>query len=183
MHLSPATLFRLARTCKAARAATLTYCLHAFDINILLLRFFTHPLAFRALQAATGTLISGSGALQFLDRTKYRSSDLDLYTHPGYAKDVGLWLIRSDGYRYMHHREGVQIAFEDIQCVDWCPWRLTSPPSETTATEQNYFYTGLHAVYSFEKTTALGKIARVQIMSAYNSPLQCIMAFHSSTFL
>lgn len=46
----------------------------AFDINRCLSRFFTSPSAFRSLQARTGTLISGSIALQFLDRVRYHDT-------------------------------------------------------------------------------------------------------------
>ena len=178
-YLSPASLFRFARTCKWARDAATMYCKTAFDIDVILHRFFLHPLAFRALQASTGTLISGSTALQLLNRTQYRSSDLDLYTHPGYAKEIGLWLVRCNNYHYVTHRGGVQIPFNDVQCIEWSPSRTTSPQSDDDDGE--YPYSGLHDVYCFQKTSADGKVVRVQIMSSYNTLMECFMAFHSST--
>jgi hypothetical protein len=47
VYLSPATLFCLARTCKAACSATTTYTTCAFNIDALLRPFFDRPLAFR----------------------------------------------------------------------------------------------------------------------------------------
>ncbi|KAI0638623.1 hypothetical protein C8Q77DRAFT_1215387 [Trametes polyzona] len=53
----------------------------------------------QALRSRTGTLISGSCALQFFDRTVYPESDLDLYVHMQHRREVGRWLIE-EGYTY-----------------------------------------------------------------------------------
>ena len=163
--------------------ATVAYCVDAFDINVHLRHFFDNPVSFHSLQASTGTLIYRSVALQFLDRTRYHGSNLDLYTHPSYAKDIGLWLTRSKGYTYRLKTPGVHTAFDNVECIDWCPWRLTAPRSAITHQDNgnvDYYYNGLHGIYFFGKTNMQGKRLRVQTMSAYNMPLQCIMGFHSS---
>ena len=57
---------------------------HALSVRYAtqLARFFPDPgdvLAFRQLQTELQSLVSGSHALQLLDRTVYQDSDLDLY--------------------------------------------------------------------------------------------------------
>ena len=58
----------------------------------LLSRYFHHPETFRHLQATTGTVISGSSALQFFDRSYYAKSDLDLYVPLAWRAKVGQYL-------------------------------------------------------------------------------------------
>ncbi|KAG8819209.1 hypothetical protein FRC19_010028, partial [Serendipita sp. 401] len=58
-----------------------------------------NTLRFRSIQAETGTLISGSQALQFFDRAHYLDSDLDLYVSCRHTLTVGLFLL-SIGYRF-----------------------------------------------------------------------------------
>lgn len=55
----------------------------AYRIDLFLRPFFTFAqyMIFRNIQTFTGLLISGSSALQFMDRTVYAGSDLDLYVH------------------------------------------------------------------------------------------------------
>src|SRR5882762_8146146 len=76
---SPVTIIRLSWTCRAVRNIVEWYVQHTFDINRHLSRYFPDPKAFRSVQARTATLIGGSNALQFLDRTVYENADLDLY--------------------------------------------------------------------------------------------------------
>jgi hypothetical protein len=64
-----------------------SYVRRTININRILKRFFPEPDVFRVLQRQTGTLISGSQALQFFDRTFYPESDLDLFLFPGREYD------------------------------------------------------------------------------------------------
>ncbi|KAK7696108.1 hypothetical protein QCA50_000751 [Cerrena zonata] len=57
---SARTLVRLLCTCRATSLAVKEYMSRAFNINRLLSRYFSDPMAFRHLQACTGTVISGS---------------------------------------------------------------------------------------------------------------------------
>lgn len=99
-RLSPRTLVRLALTCRAAYLAAAEFKSRAFNVNRHFSRYFTDPIAFRSLQAKTNTLVSGSNALQFLDRTFYPEADLDLYTHPGHSSEVAQFLVEAQGYVY-----------------------------------------------------------------------------------
>ena len=51
-------------------------------------RYFADPAAFRELQLRTGLIISGSTALQFLDRTTYEGADLDIYAMKEHAQAI-----------------------------------------------------------------------------------------------
>ncbi|KAJ3503603.1 hypothetical protein NLJ89_g8357 [Agrocybe chaxingu] len=51
------------------------------------------------LQFMTGALISGSTALQLLDRSHYENPYLDLYVTHHSCKPIGLWL-KGIGYQY-----------------------------------------------------------------------------------
>ncbi|TDL16735.1 hypothetical protein BD410DRAFT_831876 [Rickenella mellea] len=102
-HCTPATIFRLGRTCKRLRQVTQFYCRRAFDINSHLRRFLSDPVGFRALMERTGTLISGSNALQLMDRTLYPESDLDIYAEQRHCREVGRWLVEREGYTFRPH--------------------------------------------------------------------------------
>ena len=70
-YCTPQTLLRFERTCRLAQAIVEDYIRVAFNIDARLSPFFDDPRAFRSLQARTGTVISGSTALQFFERAIY----------------------------------------------------------------------------------------------------------------
>ena len=51
---SSPSLVRVSHTCRTAYAAVQTYMVLAFDVNVLLSRYFPDPLEFRILQRRTG---------------------------------------------------------------------------------------------------------------------------------
>ncbi|KAJ3011305.1 hypothetical protein NUW54_g2217 [Trametes sanguinea] len=163
--LSPRTLLLLARTCHKARDAVREYMAQAFDINATLSRFFDDPIGFRCIQARTGTLIAGSVALQFFDRTFYPSSDLDLYVYPQHRREVGLWLIQM-GYHFSPSRGqdrnfGVSV--------------VKSIPNSGLP----YCMPGVSAIYTFHHNSLL-ECLKVQIIVAQYTPMEVILGFHSS---
>lgn len=186
-ELSPASLIRTGRTCRVARDAVSNFHSRAFNINRHLSRFFSDPIAFRSLQARTGSLISGSSALQFLDRTFYPDSDLDIYVHSGpWALEVGQWL-QSEGYIFIPN----SLQSPEFNGSDWFRFEAERVAQETgrEATEvdlfhiQHYRIRGVISVFSFEKQTGghsdKAKL-RVQIIVGKHSPLSAILCFHSS---
>jgi hypothetical protein len=183
--LSPGSLIRFGRTCRLARSAISVFSGRAFNINRHLSRFISNPIAFRSLQAKTGTLISGSNALQFLDRTFYPKSDLDLYTHPGYAQEVGNWLINNEGYSFVPSASQENPDFNSQEWSSWTPWSMTLPRTDINWEHmhvQSYRFSGLDDVYHFEKPSQTGGPAlQVQVIASELTPLQCIFGFHSST--
>jgi hypothetical protein len=175
-------VLNFASTCRTARVAFNLFMKRAYKVEIVLRRFLRNPSAFRRLQRETGTLISGSVALQFLERTVYPESDLDLYTHPVHTLDVGRWLIVEEGYSFVPTE--MQSPNHFIPHNVSFPWRRTFPRTDviwSTMRGGVYDSNGIDAVYSFERPCSDGPPIRVQVISAKNNPFQCILGFHSST--
>ncbi|EIN14245.1 hypothetical protein PUNSTDRAFT_56791 [Punctularia strigosozonata HHB-11173 SS5] len=174
----------LQRTCRLVRSAVRDYAARAFNIDRHLSRFFDDTRAFRALQAQTATVISGSVALQFFLRTVYPESDLDLYVHPSKAKVIGEWLLSAQGYRFVPN--SVQPpTFEEASderhpFYGMLPMSAGSDDEPNAAAErfhaENYRLTGVKAVFSFEKRSPRTRdILRVQVVAAKSCPLECIL--------
>ena len=180
--LTPASLIRLSLVCKKTFSAVQQFYKRAYNINRHLSRFFHDALSFRSLQARTGTLISGSNALQFLERTVYKDSDLDLYTHPGFTTDVANWLMNCEQYTFVPMNPSHGHTFDDVTTIGWSPWTGDSPHGVADGNLHDYDGNGIHDVYHFERLDENGYRRRVQIISAQHSPMYCILAFHSSPF-
>jgi hypothetical protein len=176
-YLSPLTLCRLAVTCKAAHIAVNHFRDANFNINNLLSIFFDNPIGFRSLQAKTATIIAGSAALQFFNRVRYHDTGLDLYTHPGFTKAVGLWLILSEGYTFIPKYPGADPDFNNVSCIEWTPWNVSSH----NARDARDIYGVIHDIYFFQKTKRDGIELRIQIVSTHDTPLQCLLHCHLST--
>jgi hypothetical protein len=174
--LSPANLFRYAATCKTARSSVSSYCQRAFKIGNQLKNFFTEEeiLYFRYWQSRTGMLISGSTALQFLDRSFYPDSDLDIYVEHLYADRIAYWLF-SIGYEFVSRKrqtKDFRLAYQEIH--HGTPHHLHAFfPAETIG----YFGKGVAEVYDFHKSHPDRKI---QLITSYHSPLEVVFDFHSS---
>ena len=84
--IPPHSSVMLSQNCHAANNTRASFTRCAFNINCHLGHFFQNPLEFRTIQAETGTIISGSSALQFFDREIFEDSNLDLYLHPGHLE-------------------------------------------------------------------------------------------------
>jgi hypothetical protein len=179
--LSQASIFRFSWTCKSCRIAVISYMRRAFDIEKHLSQYFASPSGFRSLQARTGTLISGSSALQFMDRTVYPNSDLDIYVDRRYAREVGHWLM-SDGYSFTQKRERRQsfdVAFEEFGMepdVEINELHFLNPVDEVAET---YPFRGISRVFNFSKSTPNGT-QDIQLITASLTPLVIILYFHSS---
>lgn len=181
---SPAGAILISRTCRDAWYAEKEFKKRAFNINRHLQRFFANPKAFRSLQARTGTLISGSNALQFLDRTYYPESDLDLFVHPGHSREIGLWLMRHEGYVFtpsLHESQNGK-SFEAVAHETWdgLAQRWSFADSNIHWDSTIYGIRCLEAVYTFEKECEGGKVQKIQLIAAKDTPLQVIISFHSS---
>jgi hypothetical protein len=176
-ELSPASIIHFSWTCKACRVAVQSYMRRAFNINQHLSRYFSSPQSFRSLQARTGVLISGSSALQFMDRTLYADSDLDIYVDRRFGREVGHWLL-SEGFQYqqlVRSSPDFDIAFEEFgmepgdEILDFGV--LDPEPLQSL-----YPWRGIARVFNFFKPSGL----KVQVMTASTTPLLIILYFHSS---
>ncbi|KAI0782597.1 hypothetical protein C8Q75DRAFT_504164 [Abortiporus biennis] len=166
--LSPANLARVSSICRNANIAVKDYLSRVCNINKLLARYFPDPRAFRSLQATTNTLIAGSTALQFFDRSVYPESDLDLYVPLYFAKYVGTWLI-NNGYTFTPNM---------IQEGDF------NVAAETDRMTESYgSIRGVATVFTFVKAGAAESTesqVKIQLIVALRSPFEVILWFHST---
>ena len=102
-YMQPPLLFKFARLHRQLYYYFLAIRSLLFDINHVLSPFFANPTEFRVLQAYTGLLISGSMALQFLNRCTFGETDLDLYVEQHSAYVVIDWLT-NHGYSMIPRR-------------------------------------------------------------------------------
>lgn len=189
-QLTPLSIFRLRRTCKSVRRAVEQYVSRAYGINQFLMRFFEDPSAFRDLQALTGAVISGSTALQFMDRTVYRGSDLDLYVTKDHVLTVCKWLtdFSGKGYRfYVPQQQGETPLLAAIQDVELkartVGGMVRMKCIDDTASDWNIYNTNkIWAVLDFASDVAAeeGEPLHVQVIVTMNSPAASILSFHSS---
>jgi hypothetical protein len=173
--LSPATRITLARACTSTYTAVDEFTRRVYNINRHLGQYFTKPTAFRTLQAQTGTLISGSSAIQFLDRSQYPGSDLDLYVNPGHGREVGQWLIEREGYTFKPTGSQDENNFEAaIKCDD------EAIPDDPHAHQETYGTKSIRSVFTFQKLMPDNKELTVQMMLTVFSAFHAISEFHSS---
>ncbi|CAL1699943.1 unnamed protein product [Somion occarium] len=174
-YCTPASLFRLARVCKAVHDAVKDYIQRAFNLNKLLSRFFIDPIAFRRMQQSTSTLISGSTALQFFDRSFYPDSDLDLYVPMKFRLYVGQWLM---GVGYTFVPNSSQSAKFELAVID--PTVIITQGLGTYSG-----MVGVAAVFTFVKPsqTEAGKELKVQVIVSVRAPMEIILYYHSTVVM
>lgn len=188
--LPAASLLRLSYCNRFLHQAVGVYLQRHNDINQVLSRFFANPIAFRRIQAETATLISGSTVLQLFDRTFYPGSDLDLYTHYNTAETLSRWITEAEGYTFqpslcqpndisqaIHNRVIFgESGYDEISLDD----AQTEEEREASQFHQEqYFAVGISCALTFIKQAPEGQ-RKVQVMIARETPMACMMNFHSS---
>ncbi|KAF9034346.1 hypothetical protein BJ165DRAFT_676617 [Panaeolus papilionaceus] len=183
--LSPATLLRWAQIDTEARQSVQSYTRRTFVLARLLKPFFTSEqyAAFRLLQEETGTLISGSVALHFFDRTPLSVyTDLDLYVDLRFCAQLGDWLM-TIGYQYQSRDptdsatfhevlQQIEDEWDDVEDAGPVSWFDNASPWPETPYQDPV---EIAEVFDFYK-----KGRKIQIIACYNSPLRVIMNFHST---
>ena len=163
------SLVLLLRTNHSVNTLIAVYIKRAYDIHRVLRQYFTDPLSFRYLQAYTGTVISGSTALQFFDRSFYPESDLDIYAPKAWGNEVGRFLLRA-GYAFVPHRS---------QHPNFDTAVFARRVVSATAVYGNF--KGIAGVFNFVKTAPDGRTLKIQLIVAVRSPIEVILRYHSST--
>ncbi|KAG1862865.1 hypothetical protein C8R48DRAFT_708701 [Suillus tomentosus] len=176
--ISPHTLVRIGRCCRAAYVASKDFSHRAYNIHRHLSRYLSEPLNFRSLQARTGTLIAGSNALQFLDRTFYPKSDMDLYVHPGHVREVLDYLVEREGYRFKPDSTQPQ-DYREIVSDEWDGTRIRDESLEDDELLLYYQIRGVESVLTIEKRGPDG-LLKIQIIACETSPFDAIINFHST---
>ncbi|KAI0349766.1 hypothetical protein OH77DRAFT_1464890 [Trametes cingulata] len=179
-NCSAQSIFSLRRVGRQIYCAVQDYNGRVFNVNRRLFRFFVDPLAFRSLQARTATVISGSFALQFFDRSYFSGSDLDLYVHPNsHVLDVGHYL-HSEGYQFQPCTWQLEDYRKEIRRL--CE-RMASFQSDENEEEAELLYQmrSVRAVYTFCKAGSPEGLTRtVQIIVSRECPMASILDFHST---
>jgi hypothetical protein len=187
---NPAAIFLFGRTSRTARALVKSYMQRAWNVDRHLSRFFSNPRAFRTLQARTGTLVSGSNALQFFDRSYYPESDLNLYIHCGRERDVGSFLL-ADGYQFQpsnKQRSDFMVHDARVYMSDHRPFEYPNSASlvfddNTTTNYPTAHLWGVMIIYSFIKPAPRDgeEELKVQLLVTRDAPIEAVLLFHSST--
>ncbi|TDL15040.1 hypothetical protein BD410DRAFT_756773, partial [Rickenella mellea] len=186
-HFSAAEIIRIGWTCWAARRSVQSYSSRAWSIHRHLRRFFRDPFAFRCLQEHTGMLISGSSALQFIDRTFYPESDLDIYVFPRDYLMIGRWIL---------HEAGMDYAFQPSswQDPDFEQVRFAKPDDEEVQDAMEvvhmeeegervtvYRTNGISDVFTFvSQMDDLMVPLKVQMIVAQVCPFDSVLSYHST---
>ncbi|KAJ6552785.1 hypothetical protein B0H19DRAFT_1072284 [Mycena capillaripes] len=160
-QLSALELVRLMQTCRSVYHLVLASC---FSLHRLLSPFFgdaTQVDAFRAMQGRTGTIVSGSTALQFFNRRIWEGSDLDVYVdRPGAA--LAAIFIVDTGYTFNPRKSQEKtVSAQLVQSIK------DRPPS--------YLGRGIADVLDFHKGDK-----KIQLIVATTTPMEIILSFHST---
>ena len=161
-------LVQLLKTSHRLRNAVNAYIAQAFTVDRIISRYFEDPSSFRSMQAHTATIISGSAALQFFDRSSYPGSDLDLYVPILGAEKLTCFIIEN-GYTFVPHfgqKSTLKDALEESAMPSW--------------TEDQYSATrSIAGVFGFTKISD-GYELGIQVMVAFHATLDIVLHYHSS---
>jgi hypothetical protein len=152
-----------------------SYFRRAFNINNLLEPYFSDQSKpdlidqFRLMQARTGTIISGSSALQFFARTSYPDSDLDLYTALHGAAEVADFITKAD-YTYVPREH------QELEWMAELREAARRTREETSPSEYDWDG-GMATLLDFTKGAE-----KIQLIVARESAVERVLKFHSSSF-
>lgn len=180
-------MLRLGRVGRFSNVALKDYMKRAFDVNKHFKRFFDDPLAFRILQATTNLIVSGSNALQFLNRCVYPKSDLDLYIDVHNVHTVCEWMMDA-GRMYLFDPSADQdsdfeVAWGRFVAV-YNNGRITGEGFHPANTAQGlYGINRVLAIFSFIRARSDPQLERkVQVIVTELNPLISVLNFHSSEY-
>ncbi|KAF9478300.1 hypothetical protein BDN70DRAFT_860277 [Pholiota conissans] len=196
-NIGPRDLIRFSRTCSENYGRVQSYMRRAFRINPLLARYFTDTQisTFRRLQGRTGMVISGSTAVQFFHRVRYDDADLDLYLQREFRDEVMTWLVDA-GYTLSEPSEIYSDEDEDEDDGDDDDESDEDGDNESGGNDLQSSGSrsrrALPLIYEpsrhpkpFQVYTFLGPdgIQKIQLVMAYNCPLETILNFHSTNVM
>lgn len=155
-------LFRMSQTCKMMRDVVTVYWTTAFDLSRLIRPFIPGEqlASFQNMLKTTAGIISGSTALQFLDRTQYQAADLDLYINQSHIDVASKWFLDRGARRLFNHDRARHVV--DIS--------------------EGYHGSGeIHHIENFEVIHSI--IPRtIQVIATYGDPVFAVLKFHSCTY-
>jgi hypothetical protein len=153
-------LFWMSQTCRMMRDVVRAYWTTAFNLSRVIYPFVPEEqvLSFRNMLRTTGTIISGSTALQFLDRTRYGGADLDLYINQCHIDAASKWLL-DRGARRLVDRDEAQHTGVDVS--------------------EGYHDSGeIHHIKEFKVIHSITP-RTIQVIVTYWDPVFAVLKFHS----
>lgn len=126
----------------------------------------------------TGTIISGSTAVQFFDRTFYVDSDLDLYVQHQSARPIALWL-QSINYEFVPCKDPYFQSLDAglAKSIEFNSENIYGIPGVTdTYDEPDKGYFDAVVVLDFKKANH----PDIQLTTSRGPPLEMVLDFHSS---
>lgn len=166
---SAMVLVRLLKTSHHIRSIVKAYIAKVFTVDRIICRYFEDTLSFRTMQSHTATIISGSAALQFFDRSCYPNSDLNLHV-PMSGVDILFNYLLSNGY-----------AFNPHVGQDFDLGRALAESALPLWVENGVITTrGIAGVFGFTKISE-GRELRLEVVVAFHASLDIILHYHSST--
>ncbi|KAF9265255.1 hypothetical protein L218DRAFT_861115, partial [Marasmius fiardii PR-910] len=170
--LDPHDIIYYSQTCREAYRQVQSYWRRAMRIEDLLSSYFTRSetCQFRVIQSLTGALISGSTALQLLNRERYPDSDLDIYVEHRYGSFIGSFL-EVIGYKFKPTQEqpkDLEVAIKKV----------------AREMRKQRGYQGYSQGRGFAGVFNLVRGGRnIQLITAAESPLDIILNFHSTVVM
>lgn len=130
---------------------------------------------FQLLQSETGTVISGSVALQYLGRYDFTASDLDIYTEHRYAEQVCDFLVGL-GYHYQprtnqHLSFTAQLTRDEVQGAHLGGFMMPGAYSSNS----------MCGAYNFVKPNNDDVV--IQLITARIAVMDIILDFHSTVVM
>ncbi|KAF3928932.1 hypothetical protein AA313_de0205989 [Arthrobotrys entomopaga] len=155
-----------------------------WNINVHLHRFLKDPRQFRSIMAKHDALISGSDALQFLSRRRFKGSDLDVYIE----KEAGVvefasYLLNSEEYKFIPCRwqpsdceQAIGSRIEDLR--DFLADRRSRLPHDEERIEASSLYEmkAIDGVFTFRRKNVHEESYRqIQLIATRGPPLYAIL--------
>ena len=180
---TPATIYSLGQTCRVVHLISKDYCRRRFDIDKHLKPFFPNVFRFRALQAKTNCIISGSSALQFMARVEFSTSDLDVFVASSHAQTVCDWLLRdSDAiYKFLPSHIQQEKGFTNPEeVISRFRWSDSPRMIEGPCTIDLNFTDAYGNIQVLNFVSTLHPNRKIQVIMTHCTPIDCVLSFHSS---
>ncbi|KAJ6507218.1 hypothetical protein C8R47DRAFT_1209151 [Mycena vitilis] len=177
---NPAEVFKFAGLSRITNGIMDHYITLVWDVDAHFYQWFRDsPSIFRSVLRRSNGVVSGSHILQFLDRTRYLDSDIDIFIRIGGVFTMGRWLL-SQGYSLAAQSEDYPAAqLDDFRSeVIKTGARLPTPKSPQRPVK---------AVYNFQRFVASPTSIydqRIQLIVVDTDPIKHILFdFHSTAVM
>ncbi|KAJ7018548.1 hypothetical protein C8F04DRAFT_896664, partial [Mycena alexandri] len=137
--------------------------------------FIDNPRQFREILRDCGAVVSGSQITQFLDRSRYPGSDMDVFLRVGGLPQMGRWL-QGQGYNYTSHSRTYQSFRQSVLRM--------SNKVITERSSGDYPVKGVFNYHRFVASPTTIFIQKIQLVTVDLNPIHHILFdFHSTAVM